>query len=222
MIEEKNAGPLLKDLRKVTAANVAKVFTPLFKRGYDLLGLSGNDMARVLDSSERNIRRWKSGETVPPAANLVLKFLHDEIEREVRKGLGKGLGASGRQRLNSHLNKVAGPLPKRSPSKKAIPLGRVNPNYPTTCTTFWKQMEPALHSVMEAALKKAGVTKESKSGYKGVTRRLYRAAVISAASFLKKKTNPSSEFLQKQGDKAVRRAVAKLANASDSDFNEFQ
>ena len=221
MLEEKKAGPLLKDLGKVTEANAAKVFTPLFRRGYTLLNLSGNGMAQVLDTSEATVRRWKSGAVVPPAANLVLRFLREEIEKQVAHGLRNGSKPT-------KLKVVPSSKPKQAPSRTAKPslaLGRANPNYPTTCTTFWKQMEPALHAVMEAALKKTGATGASKSEYKGVTRRIYRAAVISATTFLQKKTQPSAHFLKKQGAEAVDKAVTKLFDGkaeldSNDDYSE--
>jgi hypothetical protein len=211
MFEEKSVGALLKDLGKVNESNAAKAFTPLFRRGYTLLNLSGNGMARVLDTSEATVRRWKSGEVVPPAANLVLRFLREEIEKQVAKGLRKGSKPT-------KLRVVPPPKPKQPrpvAAKPSVSLGRANPNYPTTCTTFWKQMEPALHSVMEEALKKTKVTGSQKSDYKGITRRIYRAAVISATTFLQKKTQPSSHFLQEQGNKAVNKAVSKLFNGKE-------
>lgn len=207
MFEEKKAGALLKDLSKVNESNAGKLFTPLFRRSHALLGLSGNDMARVLDTSETSVRRWKSGEVVPPAANLALRFLREEIEKQVAKGPRNGPKPS---KL-----KVASPPKPKKAAKPSVVLGRANPNYPTTCTTFWKQMEPALHAVMEEALKKTKVTGSQKSDYKGITRRIYRAAVISATTFLQKKTQPSAHFLQKQGGEAVSKAVAKLFSGKE-------
>ena len=216
MSELKDFGALLKELQKVNDANASKVFTSLFRRGYSLFNFKAADAVRIFDASDRNLRRWKSGEKIPPAANLVLKFLREEVEREVRQD---SKTAPAKKSRSDNVFKLLPPSAGRSHAKKSVPLGGVNPKYPTTCTTFWKQMEPALHSVMDAALKKTGVTSAAKSEYKGVTRRIYRAAVISAAAFLQKRTHASSQFLQKQGNEAVSKAVAKLFNSKTTDFD---
>jgi len=210
---------LLKDLLKVTGENSAQKFTPLFKRGYALLDLSNEEAARVFDSSTRNVRRWKSGERVPPAATLVLSFLREEVEKEMRKPVKKeGV-------YNAASNQWV-PVIVASQKKRPPPMAKPSAQYPHTCTTFRKQMEPGIHAVMSQALKMAGIQPEKKrsgkftSEYKGVTRRIFRAAVISAMSFIKGKTSPSSGFLQKQGEEAINKAISKLyegKNTSDAE-----
>lgn len=215
MGESKEFEALLKDLKKVNEATAPKVFTRLFQRGYKLFGYSGNAAARAFDTSETTIRRWKSGDVVPPAATLVLGFLRSDVEKQLHRGGQKARPVAAAKRS----------APKK-PAPKKVVLGRANPNYPLTATTFWKQMEPALHAVMDAALKKTGIASASKSDYKGVTRRIYRAAIISATTFLQKKTQASKHFLEKQGQDALNKAVTKLfdgQNGLDNDdgSNEY-
>lgn len=213
MGESKDFEALLKDLKKVNDTTAPKVFTRLFQRGYKLFGYSGNAAARAFDTSETTIRRWKSGDVVPPAAALVLGFLRSDVEKQLHRGGQKVRPATAKRSA-----------PKKAPSKKPAPkkvvLGRANPNYPLTATTFWKQMEPALHAVMDAALKKTGIASATKSDYKGVTRRIYRAAIISATTFLQKKTQASKHFLEKQGQDALNKAVTKLFDGQDELDND--
>jgi len=57
-------------------------FTDLFTRGCDFLCLKDEDAAKVFDASLPNVRRWKRGVVVPPAALMVLGFLRERIELE--------------------------------------------------------------------------------------------------------------------------------------------
>src|SRR3954467_14761451 len=74
------AAELLKDLKAVNANTAQTKFTSLFRRGFDYLGYTNDHAARSLKSSERNIRRWKKGERVPPAAEEVLQLLKKQVE----------------------------------------------------------------------------------------------------------------------------------------------
>ncbi len=55
-------------------------FTQAFNRGCTILGHSDRDLSVLLDVSTHTIRRWKSGAVVPPVANMVLRFLKEEID----------------------------------------------------------------------------------------------------------------------------------------------
>lgn len=194
---------LLKDLKAVNANTAQTKFTSLFRRSFDFLGYTNDDAARSLKSSERNIRRWKKGERVPPAAEEVLQLLKKRVETYKPRALPKGKVTVKIPGFTAY--RITANQSNRIPSMKAA-----NTNYPMTCTTFWKQMEPLLHAVMDSALRKSGIKPSDKSAYKGVTRRIYRAAVISATTFLQKKTQPSQHFLQAQGTEAVSKALKKL------------
>ncbi len=50
-------------------------FTILFNAGLELLGSDDKEAAALFDTSIPNIKRWRCGSVVPPAASLVLKFL---------------------------------------------------------------------------------------------------------------------------------------------------
>lgn len=126
----------------------------------------------------------------------------------------------------SHSKKEA----KRSHSKKPLhfaeqktPRTSSDQNNPfrLTATTFWKQMEPAIHKAMRTALE--AVYPDSSKGdelFSDVTRRIYRGAVLSAATFFQKQqTNPSSQFLLAQGTCAVQKAVTKASIVAD-EFDE--
>jgi len=103
---------------------------------------------------------------------------------------------------------------KKVPSTSPLVLGDVHSDYPRTATTFWKQMEPGIHAVMGAALVKSEV-RLGGDDMRSVTRRIYRAAVLSAASFLKQESPslPSEKFLREQTNKAVDKAIRKLFNS---------
>lgn len=121
--------------------------------------------------------------------------------------------------------------PKRSHKKKDpallanLPaLEKANPDFPQTATTFWRQMEPGIHKVMQAVLSKAITSKRpSKEESRRVTRRIYRAAILSAATFFQKASpaEPSEDFLREQGMQAVNKAVLKAADSlADFDSGE--
>lgn len=190
------AAALLKDLKAVNASNADAKFTSLFRRGFDLLGYTNDDAARSLKSSERNIRRWKKGERIPPAAEEVLQLLKKRVETYKPR--------------NSPSGKVTVKVARTALSPK-----RLNSNYPTTCTTFWKELEPVMHTLMDQLLMETKIKPAQKSEYKGVTRRLYRAAVISATTYLQKKTQPSRNFLQAQGTEALSKALRKLFDGKE-------
>lgn len=200
------AATLLKDLKAVNANNAEAKFTSLFKRGVSFLGYTNDDAARSLKSSERNIRRWKKGEKVPPMAEEVLQLLKKRVETYKPRSVPQGKVTVKIPRWRSE--------PVRSPSMKAA-----NPNYPTSCTTFWKQMEPLIHAVMDQALRKTGINSADKQAYKGVTRRIYRAAVISSMTYLRKKTDASRNFLQNQSNEAAQKALRKLFDGKQEDLD---
>lgn len=196
------AATLLKDLKAVNANTAQTKFTSLFKRGVSFLGYTNDDAARSLKSSERNIRRWKKGEKVPPSAEEVLLLLKKRVETYKPRALPK--------------NPVKVKVPARwAAIDRMRKLPRANTNYPTTCTTFWKQMEPSLHALMDQALQKTGIKPDSKHEYRGVTRRIYRAVVISAMNYLQKKTKASRNFLQNQSNEAQQKALRKLFDGKE-------
>ena len=71
---------LLQELRATVKPR--EVFTDLFRRGCNILALDAKAAARVFDTSVPTASRWLDGTTVPPAAEMVLRFLREELERE--------------------------------------------------------------------------------------------------------------------------------------------
>jgi len=57
------------------------LFGGLFRRICASLGLDAKTAAVVFDTSVPNTRRWLAGEVVPPAANLVLRFSVEELQK---------------------------------------------------------------------------------------------------------------------------------------------
>lgn len=56
-----------------------KDFTERFKRAVE--GLSDEEVARVIDTSIPNVRRYRSGTVIPPAASLILRLLEGSPSR---------------------------------------------------------------------------------------------------------------------------------------------
>ena len=71
------------DLQAVSPASASEMFTSLFTRGCDALGLNDAQLAVVFDTSRPNVSRWKRGIAIPPASNLVLLFLLEEVSRAI-------------------------------------------------------------------------------------------------------------------------------------------
>ena len=69
------------DLQAVSPASASEMFTSLFTRGCDALGLNDAQLAVVFDTSRPNVSRWRRGIAIPPASNLVLLFLLEEVSR---------------------------------------------------------------------------------------------------------------------------------------------
>jgi hypothetical protein len=206
---------LLKDLNSVCASNADGRFTALFRRSYNLLGYTSKDAAAALDSSPRNIQRWKSGEKVPPAAEAVLRSLCMEVKE--RLSANRNAKPVGKAKKESEW----APVLTASQKNRPPPMAKPSTKYPHTSTTFRKQMEPGIHAAMGQALLMARVSTKKDSGkftreYKGVTRRIFRAAIISAMAFIKGKTNPSSDFLREQGDEAIEKAINKLYEGKET------
>ena len=59
-------------------------FTDKFNEGYRLLGLDDQKAARLFGTSVPNIRRWKSGKAVPPAASMIIVWMLEEVAKEAR------------------------------------------------------------------------------------------------------------------------------------------
>lgn len=73
------------ELRSADHDRANNEFTRLFQRGRAILNLDDESTARLFDASRPNARRWTNGESVPPAAAIVLGFLADEIDAELEK-----------------------------------------------------------------------------------------------------------------------------------------
>lgn len=71
------------DLQAVSPASANEVFTSLFTRGCDALGLNDAQAAIVFDTSRPIVSRWRRGVVIPPASNLVLRFLLEEVSRVI-------------------------------------------------------------------------------------------------------------------------------------------
>lgn len=71
------------DLQAVSPASASEMFTSLFTRGCDALGLNDAQLAVVFDTSRPNVSRWRRGIAIPPASNLVLLFLLEEVSRAI-------------------------------------------------------------------------------------------------------------------------------------------
>jgi len=79
-----------------------------------------------------------------------------------------------------------------------------------TRTAFQQKMEPGMRKMMEMALVESGIKPEDTEKYQAVTRRIFRAAIASTASFMKDKTGASANFLVRQGSDALGKAAMKL------------
>ena len=79
-----------------------------------------------------------------------------------------------------------------------------------TRTAFQQKMEPGIRKMMEMALVESGIKPEDAEKYQAVTRRIFRAAIASTASFMKDKTGASATFLVRQGAEALGKAAQKL------------
>lgn len=71
------------DLQAVSPASASGMFTSLFTRGCDALGLNDAQVAVLFDTSRPNVSRWRRGIAIPPASNLVLRFLLEEVSRAI-------------------------------------------------------------------------------------------------------------------------------------------
>lgn len=83
-------------------------------------------------------------------------------------------------------------------------------NQHLTRHAFQQKMEPGIRKLLEMALTESGIKPESTEEYQAVTRRIFRAAIASTATFLKDKTGASPRFMVQQGAEALSKAAAKL------------
>lgn len=83
-------------------------------------------------------------------------------------------------------------------------------NLNLTRHAFQEKIEPGIKKLLEVALTESGIKPEQKDEYQAVSRRIFRAAIASTASFLKGKTEPTARFLVQQGAEALGKAAEKL------------
>jgi hypothetical protein len=75
---------LLADLKAVTVATAHGSFTNLFQRGCILLELNDREAARLFETSQPTVNRWKHGKIVPGVPALVLRVLREEVWSRIR------------------------------------------------------------------------------------------------------------------------------------------
>lgn len=77
---------LVSDIKIALATGRAReAFPRLFKQVIGTYDMDDNEAAKVFDTSIPNVKRWASGQVVPPAAKTVLKIAVEHINRSIHE-----------------------------------------------------------------------------------------------------------------------------------------